>query len=49
LKNAKYVPPNIEDMTEAISDLDKFLNEEDELDPLINLFLKFNKRSEIAI
>ena len=39
LKNAKYVPPNTEDMIEAISDLDKFLNEEDELDPLIKIGL----------
>lgn len=39
LKDAKYVPPNTEDMIEAISDLEKFLNEEDDIDPLIKIGL----------
>lgn len=39
LKNAKYVPPNEEDMIKAMSDLEKFLNEEDDLDPLIKIGL----------
>jgi Fic family protein len=39
LKDAKYVPPNTEDMIEAISDLEKFLNEEDDMDPLIKIGL----------
>lgn len=39
LKNAKYIPPNQEDMINAMSDLEKFLNEEDDLDPLIKIGL----------
>ncbi|MGB3367694.1 MAG: Fic family protein [Acidaminobacteraceae bacterium] len=39
LKNAKYIPPNIEDMLEAISDLEKFINEEDDIDPLVKIAL----------
>lgn len=39
LKNAKYVPPNTEDMIEAISDLEKFINEDDYIDPLIKISL----------
>lgn len=35
LKNARYIPPNPEDMKEAISDLEKYMNAEDDLDPLI--------------
>lgn len=35
LKDARYIPPNPEDMVEAMSDLEKFINSEDELDPLI--------------
>lgn len=35
LKNARYVPPAPEDMVEAMSDLEKFINHEDDLDPLI--------------
>ncbi|MEA1975488.1 MAG: Fic family protein [Bacillota bacterium] len=39
LKNAKYIPPNTEDMIEAISDLEKFLNEDDDIDFLIKIGL----------
>lgn len=39
LKSAKYIPPNQEDMINAMSDLEKFLNEEDDLDPLIKIGL----------
>lgn len=39
LKNARYIPPNVEDMVEAMSDLEKFLNEEDDMDPLIKIGL----------
>jgi Fic family protein len=39
LHSAKYIPPNTEDMIEAISDLEKFLNEEDDIDPLIKIGL----------
>jgi Fic family protein len=35
LKNARYIPPNVEDMTEAMSDLEKFINEEKNIEPLI--------------
>ena len=35
LKNARYIPPNVDDMKEAISDLEKFINSEVEIDPLI--------------
>ncbi|MDW7674626.1 MAG: Fic family protein [Bacillota bacterium] len=35
LKNARYIPPNVEDMIEGMSDLEKFINEEDAMDPLI--------------
>jgi Fic family protein len=37
LKNARYIPPNVEDMIEAMSDLEKFLNGEDDIDPLIKI------------
>ncbi|WP_283408931.1 Fic family protein [Anoxynatronum buryatiense] len=39
LNNALYIPPNVEDMETAMSDLEKFINEEDELDPLIKIAL----------
>ncbi len=39
LKDARYIPPNLEDMLEAMSDLEKFINSEDELDPLIKIAL----------
>jgi Fic family protein len=39
LKNAKYIPPNVEDMVEAMSELEKFLNEEDDMDLLIKIGL----------
>ncbi len=39
LKNATYIPPNPEDMVLAISDLEKFFHEEDDLDPLIRAAL----------
>ncbi len=39
LKNARYIPPSPEDMIEAISDLEKYINAEDELDPLIRAAL----------
>lgn len=35
LSNARYIPPNVEDMNTAISDLEKFINSDTELDPLI--------------
>ncbi len=39
LKNARYIPPNTEDMIEAISDLEKYINNDDEVDPLIKAAL----------
>lgn len=39
LKDARYIPPSPEDMIEAMSDLEKFINSEDELDPLIKIAL----------
>ena len=39
LKNARYVPPTPQDMIEAMSDLEKFINAEDDIDPLIKIAL----------
>ena len=35
LQNARFVPPNVVDMDEAMSDLEKYINEDDGLDVLI--------------
>jgi Fic family protein len=39
LKNARFIPPHPEDMVEAMSDLERFLNSKDQLDPLIKIAL----------
>lgn len=39
LKDARYIPPHPEDMLEAMSDLEKFINSEKGLDPLIKIAL----------
>ena len=39
LKNARYVPPNVNDMIECLSDLEKYMNSDDELDRLIQAAL----------
>ena len=39
LKNARYVPPNVEDMNAAMSALETYMNAEDTLDPLIRTAL----------
>ena len=39
LRNARYIPPNPEDMINAMSDLEKYMNGEDSLDPLIQTAL----------
>jgi Fic family protein len=39
LKNARYIPPNVEDMRDAMSDLEKYMNADDELDVLIRAAL----------
>jgi len=35
----RFIPPNVEHMIEAMSDLEKFLNEDDDIDPLIKIGL----------
>lgn len=39
LKNARYIPPSPNDMLEAMSDLEKYINADDELDALIRAAL----------
>ncbi len=39
LKNARYIPPNPNDMEKAMSDLEKYINSDDELDLLIQAAL----------
>lgn len=39
LKTASYIPPNPEDMAIAMSDLEKYMNDEDSLDNLIRVAL----------
>ena len=39
LKNARYIPPNPEDMLTAMSDIEKYINSDDTLDPLIQAAL----------
>ncbi len=39
LKNARYIPPNPEDMVNAMSDLEKYINSDDSLDLLIQTAL----------
>ena len=39
LKNARYIPPNPEDMVECMSDFEKYLNSESAEDPLIQAAL----------
>ena len=39
LKDARYIPPSPEDMLEAMSDLEKYINTADEIDPLIKAAL----------
>lgn len=39
LKNARYIPPNPDDMTKAMSDLEKYMNSSAELDTLVRLAL----------
>ena len=39
IKNARYIPPNPRDMLEAMSDLEMYINSEDELDALIRAAL----------
>ena len=39
LKNARYIPPNIDDMNDALDSLEKYMNLNDSLDPLIQAAL----------
>lgn len=39
LRDAKYIPPSPDDMTEAMSDLEKYINADDRLDGLIRAAL----------
>lgn len=39
LKNARYIPPCVDDMKMAMSDLEKYINTEDDLDTLIQVAL----------
>ncbi len=39
LKNARYIPPNPQDMTECMSDFERYMNEDDASDPLIKAAL----------
>ena len=39
LKDATYVPPNIDDTNDALADLEKFINEADDVDPIIKAAL----------
>lgn len=35
LSQARYIPPNVNDMNEAMSNLEKFINEDSNIDPLV--------------
>ncbi len=39
LQNARYIPPSVEDMIQAMSDLEKYINGDDDLDVLIRAAL----------
>lgn len=39
LKDARYIPPNVDDMTSAMTDLERYINENDAYDPLIQIAL----------
>ena len=39
LKNATYIPPNVEDMSEALRDMEKFINDFDDVDPIVKASL----------
>jgi Fic family protein len=39
IKTARYIPPNVEDMQNAMSDLEKYINAVDTTDPLIKIAL----------
>jgi len=39
LRNATYIPPNVEDMSQAMSDLERYINSNDTLDVLVRAAL----------
>lgn len=39
LRNARYILPNLQDMAECMSDFEKFMNDDDDMDPLIKVAL----------
>lgn len=39
LKNARYIPPNPQDMAECMADFERFMNDADAMDPLIKAAL----------
>ncbi len=39
LKNARYIPPNPEDMLDAMFDLEEYINQDETLDPLVQAAL----------
>lgn len=39
LNEARYIPPNVEDMNSALTDLERYMNEGDDYDPLIRIAL----------
>lgn len=39
LKDARYIPPNVEDMEQSIRDLERYINEDEAYDPLIRASL----------
>ena len=39
LNEARYIPPNVEDMNTALAELEKYMNEGDDYDPLIRIAL----------
>ena len=39
LKSATYIPPNVDDMNDALRDLEKFINEADDVDPIVKASL----------
>lgn len=39
LQNAGYIPPNVEDMSQAMSDLERYINSDDDLDVLVRAAL----------
>lgn len=39
LREARYIPPNVENMNAALTDLERYMNEGDDYDPLIRIAL----------